>query len=484
MFYILILLFGFSTAVLAQPNPDTLWTRTYGGNNDDEAKSIQQTLDGGYVVAGAIFSSGGNGSDFYVVKTNAQGNLLWTRTYGGSGHDEARSVQQTTDSGYVIAGSIYSPNGTGNDFYVVKTDGQGDTLWTHTYGGSSDDFAYSIQQTMGGGYIVAGYTWRGDESLWDFYVVKIDCEGIELWTRTYGGSSEDFALSIQQTADSGYVVAGYTYSFGGGGTDYYVVKTNVQGDELWTHTYGGSSDDEAKSIQQTADGGYVIAGYTTSFGAGSTDYYVVKTDAQGDALWTRTYGGIDDDAAYSIRQTTDGGYVVAGYTASFVAGGYAFYVVKTDGQGDLLWTRTYGGTDDDFSTSIQQTTDGGYVVAGYTDSFGEGDYDLYVVKTGPEVLGIEPGRAGAVPTDVALYQNYPNPFNPSTTISFDLPRESHVLLNIFDLTGRSVATLADETMNAGSHKVDFNAATLPSGVYVYCLNSNGNSQSRKLVLLK
>ena len=369
----------------AQPNPDTLWTRTYGGSGRDEARSVQQTADGGYVLAGYTSSFGAGGYDFYVLKTNSQGEPLWTRTYGGSRDDYAVSVQQTADGGYIVAGITGSFGAGSEDFYLLKTNSLGDTLWTRTYGGSSFDEAYSVQQTADGGYIVAGETWSFGAGGWDFYVVKTNPLGDTLWTRTYGGSDYDWAHSIQQTADGGYIVAGWTSSFGAGYDDFYLVKTNSQGDTLWTRTYGGSSSyDYAYSVQQTADGGYIVTGTTYSSGAGLEDFYLVKTNSIGDTLWTRTYGGSNGDWAYSVRQTADGGYIVAGGSYSFGAGAEDFYLVKTNSSGDMLWTRTYGGSSYDRASSVQQTADGGYIVAGPTWSFGAGGADFYLVKTGPE----------------------------------------------------------------------------------------------------
>jgi len=264
-------------ASLAQPSPDTLWTRTYGGSSDDGAYSVQQTTDGGYIVAGYTASFGAGNEDFYLAKTNSQGDTLWTRTYGGSDYDDASSVQQTADGGYVVAGSTYSFGAGSYDFYLVKTNGQGDTLWTRTYGGSDLDVAYSVQQTANGGYIVAGETRSFGARDADLYLVKTDSQGDTVWTRTYGGSSEDWANSVDTTPDGGYIVAGATESFGAGSYDFYLVKTNGQGDTLWTRTYGGSYVDGARSVQRTADGGYIVAGGTESFGAGLVDFYLVKT---------------------------------------------------------------------------------------------------------------------------------------------------------------------------------------------------------------
>jgi hypothetical protein len=345
-----------SVSALAQP-PDTLWTRTYGGSDVDLAYSVQQTADGGYIVAGYTNSFGASYYDFYLVKTNSSGDTLWTRTYGGDSDEHAYSVRQTTDGGYIVAGETMSSGAGDYDAYLVKTDAQGDTLWTRTYGGSSTDWAYSVQQTADGGYIVAGNTVSFGAGGADFYLVKTNSQGDTLWTRTYGGSSYDAANSVQQTADRGYIVAGVTRSFGAGDYDFYLVKTNSQGDTLWTRTYGGSDYDFAYPVQQTADGGYIVAGFTWSFGAGLCDLYLVKTNSQGYVQWTSTYGGSDYDEARSAQQTADGGYIVAGTTISFGAGGGDFYLVKTDSQGDTLWTRTYGGSSWDEAYSVQQTAD-------------------------------------------------------------------------------------------------------------------------------
>jgi uncharacterized delta-60 repeat protein len=415
MFLMVLLVLAWAQAGFGQP-PDTLWTRTYGGSGYDWAYSIRQTSDGGYIVAGVTNSFGAGSYDFYVVKTNSQGDTLWTHTYGGSNHDWACSVQQTADGGYIVAGYTHSFGAGYSDFFLVKTNSQGDTLWTRTYGGSDYDNAYSVQQTADGGYIVAGFTDSFGAGRSDVYLVKTNSQGDTLWTRTYGGSASDGAWSGRQTPDGGYIVAGTTYSFGAGNYDLYVVKTNSQGDTLWTRTYGGGSGDEALSVQRTADGGYIVAGYTESFGAGLYDFYLVKTDSLGDTLWTRTYGGSSWEYAYSVQQTTDSGYVMAGYTYSFGAGWNDLYLVKTNSHGGILWTRTYGGSTWDEAQSVQQTSDGGYIVAGYTESFGAGSRDFYLVKTGPDgletpsglVILIDNGNAvlSWLPTAAPFYNIY------------------------------------------------------------------------------
>ena len=362
------------------PSTQAVWQKTFGGSYNDEAYSIQQTTDGGYIVAGYTYSFGAGGSDVYVIKLDENGNKVWEKTYGGSGDDYAFSIQQTTDGGYIVAGYT-SSFGEGNyDFYIIKLDANGNKLWEKTFGGSYNDKAYSIQQTTDGGYIVAGSTISFGEGGSDVYVIKLDKNGDKVWEKTFGGIADDEAKSIQQTTDGGYIVAGYTFSFGEGGSDVYVIKLYENGNESWEKTFGGNGWDEASFIQQTNDEGYIVAGYTFSFGEGWDDVYVIKLDKNGNKVWDKTYGGGNGDRANSIQQTKDGGYIVAGMTSSLGAGNYDFYIIKLDANGNKLWEKTFGGSKYDPAWSIQQTNDGGYIVAGSTISFGAGGSDIYVIK--------------------------------------------------------------------------------------------------------
>src|SRR3990172_2192199 len=255
------------------------------------------------------------------------------------------------------------------------------TTFQKTFGGTSDDWGFSVQQTTDGGYIITGTITSFGAGYEDAYLIKTDASGNSLWTKTFGGITYDVGNSVRQTTDGGYIIAGTTYSFGVGNYDVYLIKTDANGNTLWTKTFGGTSSDEGYSAQQTTDGGFVITGYTGSFGAGNADVYLIKTNGSGDTLWTKTFGGIGIDYGLSAQQTTDGGYVIAGVTQSFGAGIDDVYLIKTDGNGDTLWTKIFGGTDIDEGYSVQQTTDGGFVITGYTGSFGAGNADVYLIKT-------------------------------------------------------------------------------------------------------
>ena len=360
----------------------TEWTKTYGGKGNDEGYSLVQTSDGGYAIAGDTNSFGAGGYDFYLVKTDSTGTMQWNNTYGGTGNEIGYSVIQTSDGGYAIAGETNSHGAGGYDVYLVKTDSAGNMQWNKTYGGTGDDEGYSLVQTSDGGYAIAGETNSFGAGSDDFYLVKTDSAGNMQWNKTYGGTGDDEGYSLVQTSDGGYAIAGITNSFGAGSYDVYLVKTDSAGNMQWNKTYGGTGDDEGYSLVQTSDGGYAIAGETNSYGAGDYDFYLVKTDSAGTMQWNQTYGGPDNEDGTSLVQTSDGGYAMTGDTNSFGAGGYDFYLVKTDSTGTMQWNNTYGGKDNEYATfGLIQTSDGGYAMTGDTNSFGAGGYDVYLVKT-------------------------------------------------------------------------------------------------------
>ena len=407
--------FIFTSLALAQSG----WWRTYGGADNDWGNSVQQTSDGGYIVTGWTKSFGAGSYDVYLIKTDATGDTLWTRTYGGTSLDWSSSVRQTSDGGYIIAGYTSSFGAGYFDVYLIKTDPSGDTLWTRTFGDTNHDVGYSVQQTSDGGYIIAGSTQPFDT----------------LWTGTHGGRDFDVVHSVQQTSDSCCIEAGFTDSFGAGSADVYLIKTNASGDTVWTRTYGGTSDDYGSSVQQTSDGGYIVVADTGFFGAGSRDVYLVRTNANGDTLWTRTYGGMGDDLGQSVQQTSDGGYIITGSTVSFSTGHSDVYLIKTGANGDTLWTRTYGDTNDDGGSSVRQASDGGYIIAGNTYSFGAGDADVFLIKTDANGnVGVEESCVRHLPNSSPQLLVQPNPFSSFARV----PGHEGERFVLSDITGRHV----------------------------------------------
>jgi hypothetical protein len=469
------------------------FNKSYGGIGNEEGWSAQPTFDGGYILVGWTDSFGAGNKDIYLVKTDTIGETLWTNTYGGLGDDEGYSVQQTLDGGYIIAGKTNSFGAGLDDVYLIKTNSSGTALWTFTYGGTNIDEGWSVKQTNDGGYIVSGATQSFGAGGRDFYLVKTNALGGTLWTKTYGGGANEWAgYSVQQTSDWGYIIAGETNTFGAGQKDVYLVKTDTIGDTLWTKTYGGIMNDVGWSVEQIS-GGYIITGKTSSSGAGFDDIYLVKTNSTGDSLWALTYGGAGFDEGRSVKETTDLGYIIVG-TSNSGGGQNDVYIVKTDASGITQWTQTYGQTFIAHGQSVEQTMDGGYILTGFRGLL-FGTPDAFLIKTDGNgmVLGIE--EEESVIRDqfsvFRLYQNLPNPFHTFTHIRYSIPSANpassiphHVSLNIYDLTGKLVETLVEEKKEMGVYEVEWEGKNLTSGIYFYRLKSGNVNLTRKMVLLK
>ena len=420
--------------------------------------------------------------------------IEWQKCLGGSNDDWAYSIQQTSDSGFIVAGYTESSNGdvSGNhgdyDYWVVKLNSSGDILWQKCLGGTNVDQAFSIQQTSDGGFIVAGGTFSNDGDVSgnhgnsDYWVVKLNSSGTIEWQKCLGGTDGDYANSIQQTSDGGFIVAGQTYSNDGdvsgnhGGSDAWVVKLNSSGTILWQKCLGGTVYGAiAYSIQQTSDGGFIVAGETRSYNGdvsgnhGGIDYWVVKLDSLGDIEWQKCLGGTNNDYARSIKQTSDGGFIVAGFTMSNdgdVSGNHGWndaWVVKLNSSGDIEWQKCLGGTDYDDAKSIQQTSDGGFIVAGFTASNdgdvsgNQGNSDAWVVK-----LTNEPDRINEIENYNSL-SIYPNPFREKAIITFDNPKNEKYRLLIIDVTGKVVMEINEIYGNT----VEIDGSNLSAGVYVF-----------------
>ena len=295
---------------------------------------------------------------------SAQAALGWSKTYGGTGTDHGwGETVQTSDGGYAIAGDTDSFGAGGYDFWLVKTDASGNMQWNKTYGGALNEQCDVMCQTSEGGYAMAGSTSSFGGGAQDFWLVKTDASGNMLWNKTYGGTGNEGVLAVVQTSEGGYALAGNTSSFGAGSDDFWLVKTDASGNMLWNRTYGGIGKDVAYGLVQTSEGGYAVAGYTQSFGAGGADVWFVKTDAAGNMQWNKTFGGTGTEWAVFLVKSSDGGYAIPGYTTSG-GGGFKVYLVKTDASGNMEWNKTYAGNGEVAHHAIQ-TADGGYALAGF-----------------------------------------------------------------------------------------------------------------------
>jgi hypothetical protein len=384
-----------------------MWSQTYGGTKADCGTSLVKTIDGGYAIAGftSSFATGTSSiqdSDFWLVKTDAYGNMEWNKTYGGTEYESVDSLVATSDGGYVFGGGTYSFGAGDMDFWLIRTDATGNMEWNQTYGGTEFDSPEAMIQTSDGGYAIVGFTWSFGAGWADFWLVKTDVGGNIVWNQTYGGEYWDGASSFVATSDGGYALVGITCdspSLEFQPHEILLVKTDTNGNMEWNKTYGPTVADGINSLVETSDGGYAMAGSTSHIGDGRDDFVLIKTDELGNIQWNRTYAGPDSDYAISLVATSDSGFVIAGKT-QFKAGVNDIWVVKTDMYGNMEWNQTYGGTDEDSCGSVIATSDGGYAIAGGTRSFGAGNWDFWLVKT--DEYGIVPEYSSWLLTSLLL----------------------------------------------------------------------------------
>lgn len=379
------------------------WAITYNNTlHSQSLKAMQKTTDGGYVVVGdALVNEPVSHTKMWVLKLKADGDVDWSKVYGGDENytEHGYSIQQTADQGYIVAG--YSQT-FGNHPWIVKLYPNGNIEWQRTYNWSFSHDIYSVKQTKDGGYIMLGAIAISMSASSDFWVVKLNSDGTINWQKAYGGGGYEFFRSIEQTEDEGYVVAGATESFGAGGRDLWVIKLNPDGSIAWQKTYGGLTDDgNYAKIKQTADGGYIIGANTASFSAGDWDIWILKLYANGGIEWEKSYGGTYPDEIGDMQQTSDGGYVVSGYTRSFGFGledgthQEDIWVFKLNPDGSIAWEKTYGGNGSEVSSSIQQISNGQYIIGGYTTS-------KPYVPTGADAWILNLNNEGEIPGCVAM----------------------------------------------------------------------------------
>jgi hypothetical protein len=500
-----------TTLFLTAQAPTIEWQKSLGGSGSDVGRSIQQTTDGGYIVVGHSNSTNGDVTvnygfrDYWVVKLDSTGVITWQKSLGGSGDDYAHSIQQTTDGGYIVAGSSTSTDGDvtgnlgGNDYWVIKLSSLGAITWQKSLGGSGNDEAHSIQQTTDSGYIVAGSSTSTDGDVTgnlggnDYWIVKLNSIGSIEWQKSLGGTGDDYAHSIRQTTDGGYVIVGGSNSTDGditgnlGFNDYWVVKLDSIGTITWQKSLGGSGNDYASSIQQTSDRGYIVAGLSNSNDGdvtgnhgGGSDYWVVKLDSNSSITWQKSMGGSGFDIGYSAQQTTDGGYLVVGYSWSTDGditgnhGGYDYWVVKLNSIGTIVWQKSLGGSGNDYGFSIQQTSDGGYIVAGHSNST-DGDVtgnhggstDYWVVKLSTTV-GVNEITA------LNEFNIYPNPTSSQITLKVNTSLVGAVYM-IYDHMGKTVMS---GKINAEHTIIELD--NLSNGIYLFSIGEN-SQQTFKVI---
>ncbi len=477
-----------ASSLVSAAAPDTLWTRTFGGASFEWAWYVDETSDHGYVVTGYTGSTLHGDRDIYIVKLNQDGSFAWDKTYGTQDcADEAASAKETSDGGLIVAGYGSGQFGAESaNFYLMKLDALGDLLWDDDYDyDTTTDYAYDVCQTLNGGYIMVGYSYyfstlQGKYD-WGINIVRTDADGVKQNHVLVDRVGTQHLNRVIPTADSGAIAIGTAGAI-------YIVKIDKYGDTTWIKGYGGVG--AGWSIVQLADGGYVAFGDRAFNPPEDEDFWLLRLNSVGDTLWSRRYRNPAPDLGYGIDQTNDGGFIMTGEMYRNAGMDPTdIYLIRTDANGDTLWTKTVGGDQYERSYCVKQTSDGGYIIAGRTDSYGAGDDDFYVVKLGPDSPVDVNDAAEVQPCVFHLGNNYPNPFNPGTTIDYSLDHRASVKIEVFNLLGQRVRTLVDESRPAGLYQVQWDGAddygkTVSTGVYLYRLTADDVVQTKKMLLLK
>ncbi len=508
------------SALLAQFVPSIEWQKSLGGSSGETSNAILETADGGFLTAGYSWSSdhdvtANHGlSDYWIVKLDAIGNVQWQKAMGGSDNDVAWAMQQTTDGGYIIAGYARSDNGDIplnhglTDYCIMKLDADGNLIWEKSLGGSDDDWAYAVQQTTSGGYIVAGYSKSADGDLtinhggWDYWVVLLNSNGNLTWQKSLGGSSDDEAYAVVQADDGGFVIAGGSDSNDGdaagnhGEGDEWIVKLDSSGNLIWQRSLGGSGDEYAYAITKSYDGGYAVAGSTASvdgdivFNHGHADYSILKLNADGMVQWEKSLGGSQYDIPNDIQQTSDGGYVIAGFSNSTdgdVSGNHGqndYWIVKIDSIGNMMWGKAMGGSDNDQANALRQNVDGSYIIAGLSFS-NDGDVsgnhannngtteDYWIVKLSAE-------ETSAVPlSPLNFISVYPDPVQNFLFVHTSFSPMDYGV-SVYDQLGRKIIL----QLTGFSDGMMADASLLSPGIYTIELSNKNTGEKWKGKFIK
>jgi hypothetical protein len=455
----MLLLICMSNRLLAQTNT---FEKTFGGNKSDYGHAFASTADGGFIITGLTLSFGDTLGDTYLIKTDADGNQQWVQIISGPQLEGGNSVVQTADGGYFIVCHTESYGAGDCDSWAIKTDNLGNIQWSQTYGSPFDDVGYRGRQTADGHYVVTGI-YRGSDWRGDAFVVKYAPDGSQEWIKNYGDTAgTQNGIQIIQTTDDGFIVVGGTTSGANGQGDILVFKIDAGGNLLWSKNFGGQSEEDGYGLCAASGGGFVICGYSKSFSSGDADAYLVKIDDAGTQLWSRNYGGINDDAATQVAEAPDGGYVLTGSTKSFGDNMTAF-IIKTDSYGNMSWMKTFGAPN--YLTECQWITtcpDGGFAIVGSKEEIGTGNADLYFVKT--DNTGNVAAGISVLTSTNQDFTIYPNPAANMLNVSF-----GRLLINPDIRIYNAMGNLVMETHSQKS----INISSLASGIY-YVTASEGN----------
>ncbi len=468
-----------SFTILHSQTLDSLWYKAYGGSENDRGFTVMEDDDGVYLVAGSTESYTNGGRDAYLLKLDNNGDPIWEKSYGGALDEHISSICPALYDGYMLTGWTKTDAQGISDIWVLWVSDEGDSLASIHYGGLTTDQAYKIIPNIDQGYTITSSSsvyMMGDQ----VYLLKIDLSLDTIWTKMYGYDKQDYGHDIIQTTDGGYIVAGRTYS-----TVYpesgqaWVIKTDSNGDSLWTKKYGGNDEDIFFAAVETEDG-YMFTGQTRSFNAVIIDVLVVRTDFEGNVIWSNIYGGNHADYGYGLFRTENDDYVITGYSHSFNENNDV-YILKIDGDGEVLFQGNFGDAEDaERMYGSVLTSDGGLIATGILDYYWQGQDDMFVLKLGPGNTGFEEVK----PVFASDLKIRPNPVKDKTTICFSLINPSQVDLSVYNAFGQKVSKVLQCKLNNGKQQIDFNFSEYKTGIYFVKLETGGQIEVQKIIVTR
>jgi predicted secreted protein len=356
------------------------WNWTYGTANYDRGTSVVDVSTGGFAVTGSTDGGGLNGNDVWLILTDDNGNAQSSHTYGGVLDDIGWDILEVSTGGFVLSGETESFGAGDFDAWLIRVDASGNHLWNHTFGGTYDEWGWSVIEVSTGGFAISGRTASLGAGSSDVWLIRTDADGNELWNKTYGGIYSDVGRELVEVSGGGFAIIGATQSYGSGSSDVWLIRTDADGNELWSRTFGGLTSDSANGLIEVSTGGFAIVGRTQSFGAGATDLWLIRTNANGNSLWNQTFGGLSLDEGQSLVEISTGGFAITGFTGSSGAGVEDLWLIFTDTSGTSLVNYTFGGTEFDIGNSIIEVSTDGFLIVGTTESFGAGVTDTWLIR--------------------------------------------------------------------------------------------------------
>lgn len=448
------------------------------GPSSGQGHSLLINTSGNYIIAGSRYQ-GLSHHQFCAYEINQAGDTVRLSQYGTDSLDQANQIIQTFDGGYFLAGYTNDMISNYRNILLVRTTGNGDVIWSKAIGGQGQESATGVAQLNTGEFMICGRTNFNSHGLFDFLMVKVNADGDTMWTKIIGGSENEEAYSIQNTSDGGFIIAGYTESYPAGSKNCYLVKTDEFGDTTWTRSYGGVNDDYLHAVKQTADGGFIMTGVTNSIGVSTENMYVIRTNSIGDTLWTRSYGQIGRWSwGHDIIETADGGFAITGLirTAS-PNGGSDLYLVKIDALGSVEWEHEFKiePSNTSYTSSIGhsliQMSDGGFAIAGRW--FNASTFEVLLIKTEADgSVGI-----GEI-SNATTIDFFPNPFSESSTLKFNNPTGEPFTMNLYSSNGQLVMTKAN--IRSDQHVIE--RANLANGLHHVVLHSKSHNFSGRLIV--